>query len=320
VEAEREEHRSKRRKLQNSSGEVSSHGRRNVQQDDGVEDMSDEVDEDQELEDFDSDDGEETHQDPFDRHFASIEETSVAAAVQNIAQNGWTNSKRTFGKNGKCTFFAPGDNLLPVPKLEASSPSSLRLKKKLEKVGAEVLCNLGKAEKDLVPYVFGYQDILFGARTVGNAAKLRDMTCLHVLNHLFKTRDRVLKNNARMQKEDADPNVECRDQGFTRPKVLFLLPTRQSCVRVLNSIVDLLQPEQQENRKRFEASFDKADEPVPDDRPDDFKELFEGNDDDMFRLGVKFTRKTMKFFAQFYNSDIIFASPLGLRKGIEGVE
>ena len=129
----------------------------------------------------------------------------------------------------------------------------------------------------------------------------------------------MLKHNARLS-DSKNANIEFRDQGFTRPKVLFLLPTRSSCAKIVETMVNLCEPEQQENRKRFEDNFLRSEDDIPEDRPDDFKELFEGNDDDMFRVGIKVTRKTIKFFTQFYNSDIIIASPLGLRSAIDAGE
>lgn len=136
-------------------------------------------------------------------------------------------------------------------------------------------------------------------------------------NHI-RTRDRVIKNNSRLAQSDED--LEFRDQGFTRPKVLMLLPTRESCVRMVNMITTLCEPEQQENRKRFEDAYVDKEEKTPDQKPDDYLDLFSGNSDDMFRLGLKFTRKTIKYFSQFYNSDIIFTSPLVLKMAIGSEE
>lgn len=191
-----------------------------------------------------------------------------------------------------------------------------QLKQKLEAPAGRYLPELTGLNGTLAAAIFGYDDLLLTDRTTDNAQDLRTLTCLHALNHVFKTRDRVLKNNSKAAREPTSEDIEYRDQGFTRPKVLMLLPTRQSCVRAVDMLTSLCEPEQQENRKRFQDSYVQTDDSFSSDKPSDFRELFEGNDDDMFRLGIKFTRKTVKFFSQFYNSDIIIASPLGLKMAI----
>ena len=69
------------------------------------------------------------------------------------------------------------------------------------------------------------------------------------------------------------------------------------------------------NKKRFYDEFSDKEESdnSKDFRPEDFKMMFAGNIDDCFRLGISVSRKSMTLYAKFYSSDIIVASPLGLR-------
>lgn len=149
-----------------------------------------------------------------------------------------------------------------------------------------------------------------------------------------RTRQRILKNNehlAHAKNEHTSAAAsnsterETRDQGFTRPKVLILLPFRNSALAWLEHLTDLSLASQVENRQRFEEEFslpagavDKLADPAARSKyPADHVATFAGNIDDSFRVGLKLTRTTLKCFAEFYQADVILASPLGLRMSIE---
>lgn len=46
---------------------------------------------------------------------------------------------------------------------------------------------------------------------------------------------------------------------------------------------------------------------------DDYRKLISGNIDDCFRIGVAIAKKSLKLYTAFDESDILIASPLGLR-------
>lgn len=148
---------------------------------------------------------------------------------------------------------------------------------------------------------------------------------------LTKTRKRrrVLKNNERLahaSKSGATAPEDVQDQGFTRPSILVLLPFRSFALRWISAFTSHTPPPdfQVENHARFQTEYglpagavDKLANAEPGTYPRDHVEMFKGNVDDSFRVGVKMTRKSVKLFAEFYGCDLILASPLGLRMSIE---
>ncbi|KAF1960330.1 DUF1253-domain-containing protein [Byssothecium circinans] len=253
----------------------------------------------------------------FEAHFEGLDENELAMRLKAIKNGQWTTTKLDRIKGGRGVYQVPGNYDTAPVRRKLRGVDDIRLKPRLVENAKKVLGDFDNVEQAIALSLFDYQDVLFGARTVKNAGRLRHMTCLHALNHIVKIRDRVLKNNSKLAAAEEDDDAEYRDQGFTRPKILYLLETKQSCVRAVNSITQLYDFEQQENKKRFLDSFSLPEDKFSDDRPEDFRELFEGNDENEFRVGVKLTRKTLKFYSTFYNSDIIFASALGLRRAIE---
>ena len=139
----------------------------------------------------------------------------------------------------------------------------------------------------------------------------------------------MLKNNERIShatKAGNPPPEDVQDQGFTRPSVLILLPFRSFALRWISALTaHTPSPDYQiENNSRFQSEYglppgaiDKLANAEPGMYPRDHVEMFKGNVDDSFRLGVKMTRKSVKLFAEFYGCDLIVASPLGLRMSIE---
>lgn len=139
----------------------------------------------------------------------------------------------------------------------------------------------------------------------------------------------MLKNNERLShaaKASQPLPEDVQDQGFTRPSILLILPFRSSALAWVTALTTHTpSPQFQiENHSRFlseyglpEGTTDKLKEAAPGTWPRDHVEMFQGNCDDGFRLGIKFTRKSVKLFADFYSCDVIIASPLGLRMSIE---
>ncbi|KAF9618611.1 hypothetical protein IFM89_002306 [Coptis chinensis] len=183
-----------------------------------------------------------------------------------------------------------------------------------------------------------YRDILhcnkrpFYRKGLEEDSSIMDGYIMHALNHVFRTRELVTKNEAKLaklpeiNKEESSNEGGFLDHGFTRPKVLILLPMASIAFRVVKRLIQLTPLSHKNNvehKDRFYEDFgteevknndDDEEIPIPQksSKPSDFDILFGGNNNDHFMIGIKFTRRSIKLYSDFYSSDMIIASPLGI--------
>ena len=218
----------------------------------------------------------------------------------------------------------------------------------------------------LYPAISSYADAMISSVNRRNRNDVANLLSLHVVNHVLTSRSRVHRHNLRIKEltkgsgdtgegiEDDDEN-KWRDQGYTRPKVLVLLPTRGTCHDFVKRITALLGDSAiVDNEERFDAEYGPLD-PIDDEdstsngrrnavlrqKGAEWNELFgdDANSDDDFKIGLALTPHVaksadkkkkkvdggsgasgvkVKLFADFFHSDIILASPIGLKMAISG--
>lgn len=266
--------------------------------------------------------------DAFYTHFASEGDKALAPLAKGIvgeegkkaSEIEWESSSSILPGLGQATINRVKD--LKIPQVEIAKPHASVLD--AFKAQGSTL----EAQAALVNLLGSYQDVIDTHVDLYQHDHMRRAIALHAISHIIKTRRRVLRNNDRLAKAATTGHAveaDVRDQGFTRPKVLILLPLRNSALAWMNYLSKLSTCSQIENAARFKADFtlpegtvDKLAQPETQAKyPADHIETFKGNIDDNFRIGAKMTRKSWKMYSQFYDSDVILASPLGLRLAIE---
>ncbi|PRQ37230.1 putative digestive organ expansion factor, predicted [Rosa chinensis] len=284
-----------------------------------------------------------------------LEHKLTEAEVENLAKKKWRYkwdvpaagmSKGKWAGTGECCIK------------DVNPDSSYDLKQKLYKHWLDVYNTSGRkdfhsSKQRLFFSLFNsYRDILhcnkkpFYHRGSEEDSSVMDAYIMHCLNHIFRTRDLVMKNDSQVAKHQENAkNViltddSLRDHGFTRPKVLILLPMASIALRVVKRIIQLTPSAHKVNvdhMDRFSKEFgseevldneDVRDIPTGDQnsgnvkphkssKPSDFQVLFGGNSKDDFMVGIKFTKRSIKLYSDFYSSDMIVASAVGLLKKID---
>jgi U3 small nucleolar RNA-associated protein 25 len=137
-------------------------------------------------------------------------------------------NKNVYSIEEQKKFAPPGSAPTRITNEDLVKPENLFIK-------SQIIENLSKANKSLkdetlftdlqremFSVINNYQDLYYCQRSFSNAEEIRFVYCLHTVNHILKTRLKVVHHNARLSKKEDVPD-EFRDQGLVRPKVMFVV-------------------------------------------------------------------------------------------------
>jgi len=212
---------------------------------------------------------------------------------------------------GSCQFSSSLTDKSPILPCSTSTIDSFSIKKSLLSNIETSGCQLTSLQLDFFSLIHNYYDIYYPNRTNTNdvGEQLRFVICLHLINHVLKTRSRILSHNSKLKE---NPDLDYHDQGFTRPKILIIVPFRESVRRIIDCFENLLltiddsektDQIQISHRKRFKEEYGggEIDNQENDGKfqrtSNEYNEIFTGNIDDHFRLGIYYIFSSLEFCA-----------------------
>ncbi|EUD67519.1 hypothetical protein C922_02225 [Plasmodium inui San Antonio 1] len=221
------------------------------------------------------------------------------------------------------------DYLYASPLRDAQT--SGRLRKDKEKILNVVNLMQHDELRSYFHYVNSYVDVLYSNQHVLTSHFVRLLNSVHLLTHLKKRRKRKkyikkkiekLEKEQEVEKDNVQVKEELCDESFARPKILILCGFRHIAKEYTDLIIQMLTPTEVKNKNRFINEYDVTAEEkksikdvfLKKRKPIDYINLYSGNNDDCFRLGIKLLEdeKKIQLYSPFYDSDILISSPLGL--------
>jgi len=132
---------------------------------------------------------------------------------------------------------------------EALKPADLQVLEVKMPLCTNAAYPLSALQMEIFHCANNYLDLYFPRRSHENAEEIRYAYCLHAVNHMLKSRAQILRNNEKITGLVKDPKLlpseisipdSFRDQGLTRMKVLIILPFRESALKTVKIMGNLL--------------------------------------------------------------------------------